>query len=158
MSLFDKFKSHEEKFSEEALYAAVLKEMESGIRKDGLWAKALAKSEFNHDKAKALYIELRVQSVKDENDFLQKEVRRLDKAKVSDSQLAKIKEAQEEREFNEKIEKSNPPIYKVFKYSAIFWLIITYLISRGSFFWETYFFMYWFAGSLIALVLFVGLG
>lgn len=158
MSLFDKFKSHEEKFSEEALYAAVLKEMESGIRKDGLWAKALAKSEFNHDKAKALYIELRVQSVKDENDFLQKEVRRLDKAKVSDSQLAKFKEAQEEREFIEQIEKSNPPIYKVFYFIGVVYFGITYFISGNSYFWESYFFLYWFAGGLITLVLFVGLG
>lgn len=51
---------------EEELYSAALKELEQGYRRDGLWAKALEKSDFNTDKAKAIYIGLRVQSMKDE--------------------------------------------------------------------------------------------
>jgi len=50
---------------EEELYAEVLREIESGIRRDGLWAKAFAKSG-SEERAKALYIEFRVQSLRDE--------------------------------------------------------------------------------------------
>ena len=51
---------------EEELYAEVLQELERGIRRDGLWAKAFAKSGANEEKAKALYIEFRVQALRDE--------------------------------------------------------------------------------------------
>ena len=51
---------------EERIYEQVLREIESGIRRDGLWAKALQKSRGNEQEAKALYIEYRVQSIKDE--------------------------------------------------------------------------------------------
>jgi len=51
---------------EEKLYERVLREIEAGVRRDGLWAKALQKSSGNEEKAKALYIEYRVQSIKDE--------------------------------------------------------------------------------------------
>jgi Ankyrin repeat len=51
---------------EEKLYEQVLREIEAGMRRDGLWAKALQKSRGNEQEAKALYIEYRVQSIKDE--------------------------------------------------------------------------------------------
>jgi hypothetical protein len=51
---------------EEVLYAETLRELERGIRRDGLWAKALSKCGANPEKAKALYIEFRVQALKDE--------------------------------------------------------------------------------------------
>ena len=51
---------------EEKLYEQVLREIESGTRRDGLWAKAFQKSRGNEEEAKALYIEYRVQSIKDE--------------------------------------------------------------------------------------------
>lgn len=51
---------------EEEIYAEAIRELERGVRRDGLWAKAFAKSGGNEDKTKALYIELRVQSFKDE--------------------------------------------------------------------------------------------
>ena len=54
------------RISEEMLYAEVLREIENGIRRDGLWAKALSQSNMQQDTAKALYIKLRVQSLKDE--------------------------------------------------------------------------------------------
>ena len=52
--------------SEEALYAEALREMESGLRRDGIWAKALADSNMDREIAAARYIKLRVKSLKDE--------------------------------------------------------------------------------------------
>ena len=52
--------------SDELLHAAVLREMERGERRDGLWAQALSASNFDKNKATAKYIELRVQSMKDD--------------------------------------------------------------------------------------------
>lgn len=51
---------------EDALYEAVAKEIASGVKKEGLWAKALAEAEGNDTKAKAIYMRFRVQSMKDE--------------------------------------------------------------------------------------------
>ncbi len=55
---------------EERMYEQVLLEIESGIRRDGLWAKALEKSRGNEKEAKAVYIGLRIQSIKDETEVL----------------------------------------------------------------------------------------
>jgi hypothetical protein len=52
----------------EMLYGQALKEIESGQRRDGLWAKALANSSDDEKKARSLYIEYRVQSMIDEED------------------------------------------------------------------------------------------
>ena len=52
--------------SDELLHAAVLREMERGERRDGLWAQALSSSQMDKNKATAKYIELRVQSMKDD--------------------------------------------------------------------------------------------
>lgn len=51
---------------EEAFYAKAIREIESGDRRDGIWAMAMAESEMNQARASALYIKLRVQSLKDE--------------------------------------------------------------------------------------------
>ena len=40
------------RISEEMLYAEVLREIENGIRRDGLWAKALSQSNMQQDAAK----------------------------------------------------------------------------------------------------------
>lgn len=47
-------------FTEEDLFDQVAGEVASNSRKDGLWTKALSESGMNEDKAKALYIKLRV--------------------------------------------------------------------------------------------------
>jgi hypothetical protein len=57
------------RIAEEELYALVLREIESGVRRDGLWAKALANADGNEEKAKGLYIEYRAQSLLDEIDI-----------------------------------------------------------------------------------------
>jgi len=51
---------------EEKLYEQVLREFETGVRRDGLWAKAFQNSQGDEQKANALYIGYRVQSIKDE--------------------------------------------------------------------------------------------
>mgnify|MGYP001546509371 CR=1 FL=1 len=51
---------------EESLYADALREIESGIRRDGIWAKALVEANMDQSKAAAIYIKMRVQSMKDE--------------------------------------------------------------------------------------------
>lgn len=67
MKIFEKFKKvAEHRRNEEKIYAAVLNEMQQGIRREGLWAKAIAKSEGNENKATSLYLEYRAQSLADE--------------------------------------------------------------------------------------------
>lgn len=48
------------------LYEYVLTELEDGTKIKGLWAKAMAISEGNDNKIQALYMQYRVQSIKDE--------------------------------------------------------------------------------------------
>jgi hypothetical protein len=68
MSIFGNYKTNQaiSRLSEEMLYAKVAEEIQLGIRRDGLWAKAISEAELNEDKAKAIYIKLRVQSLVDE--------------------------------------------------------------------------------------------
>ena len=53
--------------AEEELYELAYEEVESGKRRPGLWAKAIAKSGGSEQKAKSLYIELLVQKYKDQS-------------------------------------------------------------------------------------------
>lgn len=68
MGLFDdiKAKGAAYRLTEEALYAEALREIESGQRRDGIWAKAMAESDMDAGKAGAKYIKMRVQALKDE--------------------------------------------------------------------------------------------
>ena len=74
MSFFDNLKknSAESRLTEEMIYAQVLEEIQNGIRRDGLWAKALAESNMDENNAKARYLLLRVQSIKDEFEILER--------------------------------------------------------------------------------------
>ena len=56
----------EERLAEEAIYESISEELKSGVKRDGLWLKALAKAEGEEQKAMALYVELRKQSIIDE--------------------------------------------------------------------------------------------
>jgi len=51
--------------NEEFLYEYVMEELENSETKKGVWAKAIAQSEGNNDKAKSLYIQYRVEAIKD---------------------------------------------------------------------------------------------
>jgi hypothetical protein len=54
------------RLAEERAYELVMAEMETGYVRMGLWGKALAETEGDHARAKALYIKLRVQALMDE--------------------------------------------------------------------------------------------
>lgn len=68
MPLFDDIRAHGAAYrlTEEALYAETLREIEAGIRRDGLWAKALVDCGGNETAVLAAYIKLRVRSLQDE--------------------------------------------------------------------------------------------
>lgn len=54
------------RISDEDYYEMVAKEMQDGRIRTGLWMKALAESEGDERKAEALYLKLRVASLKNE--------------------------------------------------------------------------------------------
>lgn len=60
------FKTSRDRLTEVQLYELVAKEIENNRQSKGLWAKAFADTEGDFEKAKALYIKLRVQMIKDE--------------------------------------------------------------------------------------------
>jgi hypothetical protein len=66
--LFEYFKrrSAAARLSEEQTYEQVVFELQNGQRRSGLWAKAVAHSNGEEAKAKAMYIHYRMQSIKDE--------------------------------------------------------------------------------------------
>ena len=68
MSIFDDIigKNADDRLAEEMLYAEAMREIEQGLRRDGLWGKAIADSEGDDKKAKGLYLKYRVQALKDE--------------------------------------------------------------------------------------------
>jgi hypothetical protein len=55
---------------EEALYEFVVTEIESGVRRRGLWGKALANAQGDETKAKGLYIQYRVESLEDDQKII----------------------------------------------------------------------------------------
>lgn len=52
---------------EEEVYEQVAKEIAAGVRRDGLWVKALANSSGSPDMARSLYLQYRVQSLLDQD-------------------------------------------------------------------------------------------
>jgi hypothetical protein len=71
MNIFAKLKRKNAaaRLIDEQMYEIVVEELQSGVRRNGLWAKALAKSQGDESKAKALYISYRVQSLRDESEI-----------------------------------------------------------------------------------------
>ena len=69
----ERLKQSANRLVDEQLYARAVREIESGNRRDGLWGKALADTKGDISAAKAAYIELRVQSLMDEQAVLQAE-------------------------------------------------------------------------------------
>ena len=72
MGLLDKIKRKAEsiladsRLEDEVMYKHAIREMNAGLIREGLYAKALANSTGDEGKAKSLYIKYRVQSIKDE--------------------------------------------------------------------------------------------
>lgn len=82
--------------TEEQLFANVVKEIEAGVRRDGLWAKALISAEGDEAKAKIDYIQLRVQSILDEE--MLDALRKAEREKQMAEQAKKKNEAKAEEE------------------------------------------------------------
>ena len=73
MKLFKKHKlqSSLNRVKEEQLYEYVGKELQQGIKREGLWLKAIAKSNGNESLVQSLYIEYRIQSMIDSAELTQ---------------------------------------------------------------------------------------
>lgn len=87
---------------DEALHAEAMREIESGVRRPGLWAKALTRAGNNEEQAKAEYIKLVVKDLRDQryvNERIQKEYK--DQAKISQKQL-RLEEEERKRDLEER--------------------------------------------------------
>ena len=124
MGLLDKLKRKVEttladsRLEEELIYKHILEEMDSGVIRDGLYAKAMANSNGDESKAKSLYMKYRLQSVKDAmggNSYLEyvEKLSLEEKKNNKDKKLIKKqiseKEAERLRKFNE-IKRNNKKI------------------------------------------------
>jgi|TARA_B110000881_G_C18146227_1_gene303927 hypothetical protein len=124
MGLLDKLKRKVEntladsRLEEELIYKHILEEMDSGVIRDGLYAKAMANSNGDESKAKSLYMKYRLQSVKDAmggNSYLEyvEKLNLEEKKKNKGNKLIKKqiseKEAERLRKFNE-IKRNNKKI------------------------------------------------
>ena len=54
---------------EEDLYEVIAAELKDGVKKDGLWIKAISKAGGDKSRTESEYIKLRLQSLKDEMDI-----------------------------------------------------------------------------------------
>ena len=121
---------------EEALYKQVLDEVESGVMRKGIYAKALADSSGDGGKAQSLYIKYRVQSLIDEEKH-KAELLGLQLAEQEKEKKAKEKErlkregdarAKELDWSNLKLKgKTFTVIYYIIAFSLVIWLM--YLIG-----------------------------
>ena len=110
MKIFDKFSVSAAtlRLNDEVLYAIVSEEIEKGIKRDGLWIKALADAKGNETLAKAGYVKLRVQSLKDEARLEQsiidpKENEELEnKARQARSRKAELEKERRDKDYYEK--------------------------------------------------------
>ena len=124
MGLLDKLKRKVEttladsRLEEELIYKHILEEMDSGVIRDGLYAKAMANSNGDEAQAKSLYMKYRLQSVKDAmggNSYLEyvEKLSLEEKKNNKDKKLIKKqiseKEAERLRKFNE-IKRNNKKI------------------------------------------------
>lgn len=57
------------RLAEEALYERAFEELRVGLRREGLWAKAIANSDGDESKAQGLYLKYRVQSMIDDGNI-----------------------------------------------------------------------------------------
>ena len=111
---------------EEALYKQVLEEMESGVRRKGIYAKALADCLGDVLKAESLYIRYRVDSLRNEEKY---EAKLIDYENKQAAEKAK-KEAKEKKERDRiiAIKRRNKKIASFFT-SALLVICVVVLIS-----------------------------
>jgi len=129
----NKLKGAEGRIREEIIYAAVMKEIKSGTKREGLWAKALSESEGNKAKTESLYIKYRVQSIEDELQ-VEEEEREAIEAEKSERVTEANKRAKRAEEHREELRKKTildetgffgiwlPRILMIGPYIAVFFL------------------------------------
>ena len=119
---------------EEALYKQVLDEVESGVMRKGIYAKALADGLGDEGKAQSLYIKYRVQSLIDEEKH---------KAELLGLQLA-AKEKEKKAKEKERLKREEDARAEALEWSNLKWkgktvtviyYIIAIPISVLAFFW-----------------------
>ena len=109
---FIKKKAIEKRVQDEILYEYVLDETEEGKKIKGLWAKAYALSSGDSDKVEPLYMQYRVQAIKDMFTSLEMMYTELPRAylfkfisngfkNLSEEKLAKVHEGKLKRQMNE---------------------------------------------------------
>lgn len=79
-----KKKAIENRVNDEILYEYVTEELEKNIKVKGLWAKSYANSEGNDNKVEPLYMQYRVQAIKDEFSSLEIMYNELSRQKIFD--------------------------------------------------------------------------
>ncbi len=117
---------------EEALYKQVLDEVESGVMRKGIYAKALADGLGDEGKAQSLYIKYRVQSLVDEEKHKAKllglKLAEEEKEKKYKQRKLEEKIAQEAFDNTTKKEFWELGIFTLFLIAmVIMWLVIIYL-------------------------------
>lgn len=102
MAIFRRIKDHATaaRIEEEAFYEAALNEIESGGRRPGLWAKAIANADGDEHSAKALYLKLLVQKLKDEA-HIDARIREEKARELADREEKKRQDEQRERRLKE---------------------------------------------------------
>jgi len=139
-----KIKGSKGRLKEEAIYSAVMKEMKAGLKSDGLWGQAISETEGNEKKAKALYIKLRVQALKDEINIYQKQQEQLSSRKKQlaeerkyqlevkkekDQARKKAQEEEKQRKYEEKvIRKFNKEYSFLRRKLPLIWFFISLII------------------------------
>lgn len=98
--MVDTQKNHQAKarLLEESLYLQVAEELAAGHRRDGLWAKAIVNTDGDEQKAKALYIKYRVQSILDEAAVEAEREAEREEIRLQEEQRQKAKEEQAARQ------------------------------------------------------------
>ena len=133
--MVEKQKNHQAKarLLEETLYLQVVEELAAGHRRDGLWAKAIVNTDGDEQKAKALYIKYRVQSILDEAAIEAEKEAELEEIRLHEEQL---KKAEEDRAARQK--------QTIWKYKSRIDRIASILESKGfelkpcQGYWEVY--------------------
>ena len=128
---------------EETVYEFIAEEMEKGIIRKGLMAKALSESEGNQERADGAYIKLRFQSIKDEfvifEEFLEAIESKLDNKKDEKN----LDNRQEEKnltinDFNELHKKNGTHKYQYKAGSLITYTVMESLTKSASASWVSY--------------------
>lgn len=136
MGLFDNFKKETRnlRISENIIYEQVADELNKGIKKEGLWLKAIENSNGLEHKVKPLYIKYRVSSIKDEIQYQDDVAENIRKKNLEINKIQRERK-QDERFYNakDKLKKYGCDIQKMHQG----WIVITPHLEKERFYtWE----------------------